>query len=204
MTVRSRRWLGLALLVSPALYIGALYAAEPLFAMRTPVRAADVIVVLGGDGPARATRAAAVYRQIAGARPRVLVTGDADCLDIARLMIGDGVPPDRITVECASRNTWENATFSRPLLAKMGAESGILVTSWFHMRRAVGCFRAVNPAIDWGLAPVERRRPPWEIAWDMEGAAAAKEYLKVPWYALRYGLPTALADGLRGLFGPGV
>jgi uncharacterized SAM-binding protein YcdF (DUF218 family) len=182
------RWLGPALLALLALYFGALAAAGPLFERRTPITPVDVIVVLGGDGPSRAAKAAAVYRSIAPAGPRVLISGEGDCVDIAKLMIDDGVPSRRITVECASRNTWENAKFSTPLLEKMGARSAILVTSWFHVRRAMSCFRAFNPQIRWGSAPVERRRPLWEIAWDIEGFETAKEYLKVAWYVVRYGL----------------
>ncbi len=191
-----RRWLALALLALPALpalYFGALAAAGPLFEFRTPVSPVDVVVVLGGDGPSRAAKAAAVYRSIASAGPRVLISGDGDCLDIAKLMIDDGVPSRRITVECSSGNTWENAKFATPLLQKMGAHSAILVTSWFHVRRAIGCFRAFNPQIRWGSAPVERRRPLWEIARDDEGFETAKEYLKVAWYAVRYGLVGAFA-----------
>lgn len=187
------RWLALALLTLPALYFGALAAAGPLFELRTPITAVDVIVVLGGDGPSRAAKAAAVYRSLAPAGPRVLISGDGDCVDIAKLMIDEGVPSRRITVECASGNTWENAKFSTPLLEKMGARSAILVTSWFHVRRAIGCFRAFNPQIRWVSAPVERRRPLWEIAWDIEGVETAKEYVKVAWYVVRYGLVGALA-----------
>jgi uncharacterized SAM-binding protein YcdF (DUF218 family) len=183
-----RRWLGPALLALPALYFGALAAAGPLFELHTPITPVDVIVVLGGDGPSRAAKATAVYRSIAPAGPRVLISGDGDCVDIAKLMIDDGVPSRRITVECASGNTWENAKFSTPLLEKMGARSGVLVTSWFHVRRAMGCFRAFNPQIRWSSAPVERRRPLWEIAWDIEGFETAKEYVKVAWYVVRYGL----------------
>src|SRR5215468_6327795 len=113
----------------PLLYFTALAAAGPLFEVRTSITPVDVIVVLGGDGPARAAKAARVYGAIASARPRILVTGDVDCLDIANLMIAAGVPAQQISVECASANTWENAKFSRPLLKEMDAKRGILVSS---------------------------------------------------------------------------
>jgi uncharacterized SAM-binding protein YcdF (DUF218 family) len=198
--VRIHRWLPRFLTASlalPAVYFGALAAAGPLFELRTAVTPVDVIVVLGGDGPSRAAKAAAVYRSIAPAAPIVLISGDADCVYIAKAMIDDGVPSRRITLECASGNTWENAKFSRPLLEQMGAHSAILVTSWFHVRRAIGCFRAFNPEILWGSAPVERRRPLWEIAGDIEGFEAAKEYLKIAWYAVRYGLLETFARSME-------
>ena len=172
----------------PLLYVSAIAAAGPIFKVETPVSPVDVIVVLGGDGPTRAAKAAAVYHSIAFANPRMLVSGDGDCRDIANLVIAAGVPSHRVSVECLSRNTWENAKFSEPLLVGMGARSAILVTSWFHARRALSCFKLFNPTIRWGSAPAERQRPLWEIAWDNEGSEAAKEYLKVAWYTIRHGL----------------
>jgi uncharacterized SAM-binding protein YcdF (DUF218 family) len=170
------------------LYLSALYACGPLFELYTPLTPANVIVVLGGDGPGRAAKAANVYHAIASANPRILISGDVDCGDIARLMVGEGVPADRITLECTSRNTWQNAEFSKPLLAAMDAKSAILVTSWFHVRRALGCFHASSPQIRWEVAPVEPRGPLWRIAWEMEGIEAVKEYPKIVWYMVRYGV----------------
>lgn len=172
----------------PLLYVSAIAAAGPIFKVETPVTPVDVIVVLGGEGATRAAKAAAVYRSIAFAKPRILISGDGDCRDIANLVIADGVPSHRVSIECRSRNTWENAKFSEPLLAGMGARSAILVTSWFHARRALSCFKLFNPTIRWASAPAERQRPLWQIALDAEGNEAAKEYLKVAWYTLRHGL----------------
>lgn len=185
---RTRHLLFPALLVIalPLTYLAALGAAAPLFELRTSITPADVIVVLGGDGPSRAEKGAAIYRSVATANPRVLVSGDGDCNDIASLMADNGVPSGRIEIECLSRNTWENAKFSTPLLTAMGARSAILVTSWFHMRRAIACFKTFNPQIRWEAAPTERRRPLWRVSLDMEGVEAAKEYLKAGWYVLRH------------------
>src|SRR5690606_32963456 len=65
----ARRSLWLALAALPLLYVAAVFAAEPLFASRTPVIPVDVIVVLGGDGPARAAKATSVYHSIATSNP---------------------------------------------------------------------------------------------------------------------------------------
>ena len=185
---RASLWLAVGSAALLIVYCGALAAARPLLSLHTPVTPVDVVVVLGGDGTPRASKAAAVYRSIAAAAPRVLVTGADDCLEIAKLMIDHGVPPERILIECSSHNTWENAKLSKSMLEEMGVHSAILVTSWFHMRRAIGCFEAFSPEIRWGAAPVERRRALFEVARDMEGVAALMEYLKVAWYAGRYGV----------------
>lgn len=56
-----------------------------------------------------------------------------------------GVPAQDILLENRSRNTHENALFSAPVLQKQfrGYEY-ILITSAWHMRRAIGCFRKQN------------------------------------------------------------
>ena len=52
--------------------------------------------------------------------------------------------PGRIVFEDQSRNTRENAVLSKPLMEPKPGETWLLVTSAFHMSRAVGCFRAVD------------------------------------------------------------
>lgn len=52
-----------------------------------------------------------------------------------------GVPRDRITVEDRSRNTVENAEFTKALVTPKPGERWLLVTSAYHMPRAVGVFR---------------------------------------------------------------
>lgn len=58
-----------------------------------------------------------------------------------RVMVLSGVPTAAILVEGHSRNTHENAAFSKPLLKKnFDGGKFILVTSAFHMKRAQACF----------------------------------------------------------------
>ena len=52
-----------------------------------------------------------------------------------------GIPRARIAAEDRSRNTIENARFSRELAAPKPGERWLLVTSGYHMPRAVGVFR---------------------------------------------------------------
>lgn len=52
-----------------------------------------------------------------------------------------GVDPARVTFEDQSRNTTENAEFSRRLVDPKAGETWLLVTSAWHMPRAVGSFR---------------------------------------------------------------
>ena len=187
-TRRLGRWRlgGLILLACAGLVVTALAAAEPILLVRTPDATADVIVVLGGDGPRRAWRAAEIYRT--GAAPQVLVTGAGDCTGIRDLMVQAGVAADAIRLECASHSTWENAVFSAPLLAAMGARRAIIVTSWFHTRRALATFARVMPQMEWMSMPVEPVGSIWEMLEGQDGSAIVKEYAKIAWYSARYGV----------------
>ena len=65
-----------------------------------------------------------------------------------------GVAKQRLTMEGRSRNTEENAVFSKALAAPKQGERWLLVTSAFHMPRSIGLFRkagfAVEPyPVDW-------------------------------------------------------
>ncbi len=55
-----------------------------------------------------------------------------------------GIAPDRITAEEQSRNTIENAVFSRLIAQPKPGERWLLVTSASHMPRAMGVFRAAD------------------------------------------------------------
>jgi len=55
-----------------------------------------------------------------------------------------GIDDARIMVEGQSLNTRQNALFSADILRAKRYQSMLLVTSAFHMSRAVGCFRAVG------------------------------------------------------------
>ncbi|CAK0748170.1 DUF218 domain-containing protein [Gammaproteobacteria bacterium] len=52
-----------------------------------------------------------------------------------------GIPPERVLFEGQSRNTYENAQFSRASVHPKDGETWILITSAVHMARAVGVFR---------------------------------------------------------------
>lgn len=62
-----------------------------------------------------------------------------------RQTLGDlGIPEARVEFEEKSRNTAENAAFAKALLHPKPGERWLLVTSAFHMPRAMGSFRKVG------------------------------------------------------------
>jgi uncharacterized SAM-binding protein YcdF (DUF218 family) len=96
---------------------------------------ADVIIVLGGGSHERPLRAAELFRQHAA--PRIIITGAGDDEINRLLLISNGVPASAIEIENKSMTTRENAEFSIKLLRAEKIHSAILVTSWYHSRRAL-------------------------------------------------------------------
>jgi uncharacterized SAM-binding protein YcdF (DUF218 family) len=127
------------------------------------IAGADVIVVLGGSlglpipprqhiqlagGIDRLWHAVRLYK--AGKAPRVILTGGnvfeqegmrGESWYASQLLTEWGIPRQRLITETDSRNTYENAINTRPLLEAMNARRILLVTSGFHMPRALGVFR---------------------------------------------------------------
>lgn len=60
-----------------------------------------------------------------------------------------GFDTSRVIFEDWSRNTRENALYSKQLAEPKPGETWLLITSAFHMPRSVGCFRAVG----WPVVP---------------------------------------------------
>lgn len=121
------------------------------------------------------------------------------------------VPAAVIEVEPNSRSTQENAMFSAPLLrggvfdgtgaanlrqdaAVTGKQDAylhkrvILVTSWYHSRRALQCFRHYVPGIQFYSRPSYYAYA--RADWTREGIRPyiRAEYLKLVGYWVRYGV----------------
>ena len=76
-----------------------------------------------------------------------------------RLLEQFGVERSRIVLESLSRNTIENAIFTQRLLMPKPGERWLVVTSAFHMPRAIGTFRAIG--FDVEAYPVDWRTRGW-------------------------------------------
>jgi uncharacterized SAM-binding protein YcdF (DUF218 family) len=135
-----------------------------------------VIVVLGGaiqpelsgarhqislnEAAGRLTEAVALSRRFPSAK--IVYSGCSAALgggpceaDVAgHFFTSMGVASDRIVLERASRNTDENALFTRDLVGQKDGEVWLLVTSAFHMPRSVGVFRKAGVSVT-----------PWPVAY---------------------------------------
>lgn len=135
---------------------------------------ADAIVVLGGgtgdvltatntvelgDASARVFHAAQVFQ--ADKAPLIVVAGGApedelpESVAMRRLLIAFGVPEQAILQETQSRNTWQNTLNSKAILQQHNVNRVLLITSAFHMRRAIAVFEAAG--IDASPAPTDYR-----------------------------------------------
>jgi uncharacterized SAM-binding protein YcdF (DUF218 family) len=86
-----------------------------------------------------------------------LISNDAKEADYAAEIFETlGIAKSRLIIERQSRNTWENAEFSKALAAPKPGERWLLVTSAFHMPRSVGLFRKVG-------FPVEAYPVDWRV-----------------------------------------
>jgi len=92
---------------------------------------------------------------VSGGTGELFLDGEGDAATAPRLLTALGVSADRLTLENKSRNTYENAVFTRELVEPKPGETWLLVTSAFHMPRAKALFdKAGFPTLPW---PVDYR-----------------------------------------------
>ena len=85
--------------------------------------------------------------------------GTAEADIVSRKADTLGLPRARLILENRSRNTRENAVFSADLVRPKPGERWLLVTSAWHMPRAVGCFRQAGFTVT--AFPVDYRTRGW-------------------------------------------
>jgi len=131
-----------------------------------------------------------------------LISGDAREADYAGAVFESlGVAKERLTIERRSRNTLENAEFSKALVAPKSGERWLLVTSAFHMPRAVGLFRKagfkVEPyPVDWRTGG---RADLWRFGTNLDRGLARLDVAVREWI----GLVAYRVTGNTGEFFPG-
>lgn len=74
---------------------------------------------------------------------------------VRQTLINSGIAEERLVLEGASRNTAENASLTAGLLAPRSGERWLLVTSAYHMPRAMGLFRKAGFPVE--AYPVDYR-----------------------------------------------
>ncbi|MFN3624818.1 MAG: YdcF family protein [Hyphomicrobium sp.] len=156
----------------------------------------DGIVILGGAEEARVangrhvhalnmaaermTEGAALARRFPNARvvftggSTNIVLGPAVEADAAATVLHDlGLEPHRLKLEREARNTLENAIYAKQLAGPKPGERWLLVTSAWHMPRAMGLFRKAGFDLE---------------AWPVDYRTAGADDAFVPFYSPSEGL----------------
>ena len=140
-----------------------------------------MIMLGGGAGLDRVVEAAILAKRYPQAR--IVFSGGSGSLfdgksieapEVRKILIDLGIDPKRITLEDKSRNTAENARFTAAMIDPEPSQPWLIVTSAFHMPRAMGLFRKAGfdaiaypagylPPYRWGLDAVPNLRD-FEIA----------------------------------------
>ncbi len=157
------------------------------------VAAPDGIIVLGGSFDTSVTKARGqVALNEAGDRltafaglareypqARLVFTGGSGDLILAsaneaetarRLLATLGLASGRLELEDRSRNTWQNAAYTADLVHPQPGQVWWLVTSAYHMPRAMGAFREAG--FDVRAYPVDYRTRGWQDATRLFGTVS--------------------------------
>jgi uncharacterized SAM-binding protein YcdF (DUF218 family) len=90
-----------------------------------------------------------------GGSGRLVFDGVTEASLAARLFESFGITKERITLEDRSRDTAENARFTKEMVQPKPGERWLLVTSAHHIPRSIGVFRAAGFPVD--AYPVDYR-----------------------------------------------
>lgn len=137
---------------------------------RRPATVPDAVIVLGAKLIVPGTPTATLRRRVrhgvrvveaTGAR-HLLVSGGMvgppppEAHVMRDLAVAEGLPADRILIEDAARNTFENAVYTGLMIRERRWQRVIIVTDSFHLPRALYVFRRIGLRVE-GAAV---RRPP--------------------------------------------
>jgi uncharacterized SAM-binding protein YcdF (DUF218 family) len=86
---------------------------------------------------------------LVGGEGDLFPVGFAEARATQGFVLEEGIAASRLIVEERSRSTHENAVFARELIRPAPGQHWVLVTSAYHMPRAVAAFRAA----DWPIIP---------------------------------------------------
>jgi uncharacterized SAM-binding protein YcdF (DUF218 family) len=150
-----------------------------------------------GDGVGRVLTAVTLARRYPQAR-LVVSGGEAGFFPIgyseARATLGflldEGIARSRIVLEERSHSTHENATYGKELLHPAAGETWLMVTSAYHMPRAVASFRGAGWTVipyptDYRIDPASGLNPHFNLAAGLDALTlAGKEWVGLVAYRL--------------------
>jgi uncharacterized SAM-binding protein YcdF (DUF218 family) len=82
---------------------------------------------------------------ISGGSGSIEMPFDKEAVHVKDFLIQMGVPKEKIIIENESKNTYENALFTRKIVDSLSTGKDILlITSAFHMKRSIAIFKKLN------------------------------------------------------------
>jgi len=121
-------------------------------------------------------------------------TSEPEGLLMQRMLVRMGIDSARVHTETRASNTWENAANIQHLLQARKIKAIILVTTAWHMPRAVWSFEQHGFTVMAAPCDYVVEREPYDIRswlprWNVlaDSADGLHEYLGLLWYHLRYG-----------------
>lgn len=125
----------------------------------------DGIIVLGGETGERITVLAELARDFPQAQLVYSGPGEDSAAEaLLKIFARLGGDRERVRIERFSRNTFENAVYSKQLIMPNAHERWLLVTAALHMPRAIGCFRRVGFNVEaYPIQYTTGRRSPFQI-----------------------------------------
>jgi uncharacterized SAM-binding protein YcdF (DUF218 family) len=107
---------------------------------------------------------------------RILYSGGGTEAQLGKEILARlGLERERIILEDRSKSTAENASFSKVAAAPKPSEKWLLVTSAFHMPRAMGAFRAVGFPVE--ADPVDFKSSKKDAGQGKQAVLALREYM---------------------------
>lgn len=152
--------IGVAAVCLVVFYTNAVWRVAAPLRMSSPPTHADAIVVFaggvgengkaGGGTPERLNEAVALYRD--GYAPYMVISSGyvysfKEAESMRDLAVAQGVPASAIVLEERATNTYQNVVFSKEILRDHKSTSILLVSSPYHMRRALMVWHKLAPNI---------------------------------------------------------
>ena len=144
--------------------------------------------MLGGIALAR--RYPAAKLALVGGEGGFVPVGLAEYRATLGFAVDAGIAPSRVLIEERSRSTHENAIYAKEMIRPAPGETWVLVTSAYHMPRAVASFDAVGwPVIpypvDYKIDPGTGLRPNFSLLDGLStSTSAGKEWAGLVGYRL--------------------
>jgi uncharacterized SAM-binding protein YcdF (DUF218 family) len=145
------------------------------------VQKSDAVVVLTG-GRGRLSPALKLFTETDS--KWFLIAGVGEKISLNSIFSSNelnNVDPEKIILEKYSRSTYQNAIHARDILLEKGVRSVILVTSTYHIKRALLIFRSIFP----------------ENVYIIPYAVESDNFLSENWWKTAKGLKLAILEYLK-------